>query len=83
MKEYGTIVPIKEIVEIARKKNIPVLVDGCQSAPHIKIDVKDLDCDFYAISCHKVYGPTGVGILYAKKKMVRKITTLYWWRRND
>ena len=64
----GTIVPVKEIVEIARKKNIPVLVDGCQSAPHIKIDVKDLDCDFYAISCHKVYGPTGVGILYAKKK---------------
>ena len=64
----GTIVPIKEIVEIARKKNIPVLVDGCQSAPHIKIDVKDLDCDFYAISGHKVYGPTGVGILYAKKK---------------
>ena len=63
----GTIVPIKEIVEIARKKNIPVLVDGCQSAPHIKIDVKDLDCDFYAISGHKVYGPTGVGILYAKK----------------
>ena len=50
----GTIVPIKEIVEIARKKNIPVLVDGCQSAPHIAIDVKDLDCDFYAISCHKV-----------------------------
>ena len=64
----GTIVPIKEIIEIAKKKNIPVLVDGCQSAPHIKIDVKDLDCDFYAISCHKVYGPTGVGILYAKKK---------------
>ena len=65
----GTIVPVKEIIEIARKKNIPVLVDGCQSAPHIKIDVKDLDCDFYVISCHKVYGPTGVGILYAKKKM--------------
>ena len=64
----GTIVPIKEIVEIAHKKNIPVLVDGCQSAPHIKIDVRDLNCDFYAISCHKVYGPTGVGILYAKKK---------------
>ncbi len=63
----GTIVPVKEIIDIAHKKNIPVLVDGCQSAPHIKIDVKDLDCDFYAISCHKVYGPTGVGILYAKK----------------
>ena len=69
----GTIVPIKEIVEIARRKNIPVLVDGCQSAPHIKIDVKDLDCDFYAISCHKVYGPTGVGILYAKKKWLEKL----------
>ena len=69
----GTIVPIKEIVDIARKKNIPVLVDGCQSAPHIKIDVKDLDCDFYAISCHKVYGPTGVGILYAKKKWLESL----------
>ena len=69
----GTIVPVKEIIEIAKKKNIPVLVDGCQSAPHIKIDVKDLDCDFYAISCHKVYGPTGVGILYAKKKWLEKL----------
>ena len=69
----GTIVPIKEIVEIAKKKNIPVLVDGCQSAPHIKIDVKDLDCDFYAISGHKVYGPTGVGILYAKKKWLENL----------
>ena len=63
----GTIVPVKDIIEIAKNKNIPVLIDGCQSAPHIKIDVKDLDCDFYAISGHKVYGPTGVGILYAKK----------------
>ena len=69
----GTIVPIKEIVDLARKKNIPVLVDGCQSAPHIKIDVQDLDCDFYAISCHKVYGPTGVGILYAKKKWLEQL----------
>jgi len=69
----GTIVPVKEIIDIAHKKNIPVLVDGCQSAPHIKIDVKDLDCDFYAISCHKVYGPTGVGILYAKKKWLEKL----------
>lgn len=69
----GTIVPIKEIVQIARKKNIPVLVDGCQSAPHIKIDVKDLDCDFFAFSAHKVYGPTGVGLLYAKKKWLEKL----------
>ena len=69
----GTIVPVKEIVDIAHKKNIPVLVDGCQSAPHIKIDVKDLDCDFYAISCHKVYGPTGLGVLYAKKEWLEKL----------
>ena len=69
----GTIVPLKDIIEIAHKKNIPVLVDGCQSAPHIKIDVQDLDCDFYAISCHKVYGPTGVGILYGKKKWLEQL----------
>jgi cysteine desulfurase/selenocysteine lyase len=69
----GTIVPVKEIIEIAHKKNVPVLVDGCQSAPHIKIDVQDLDCDFYAISAHKVYGPTGVGILYAKKKWLEEL----------
>jgi len=69
----GTIVPIKEIVEIAHKKNIPVLVDGCQAVPHIKVDVTDLDCDFYAFSGHKVYGPTGVGILYAKKKWLERL----------
>jgi len=69
----GTIVPVKEIIDLAHKKKIPVLIDGCQSAPHIKIDVKDLDCDFYAISCHKVYGPTGVGVLYAKKKWLEKL----------
>ena len=69
----GTIVPVKEIIDIAHKKNIPVLVDGCQSAPHLKIDVKDLDCDFYAISGHKVYGPTGEGILYAKKKWLEQL----------
>ena len=59
--------PIKEITSLAHSKNIPVLVDGCQSAPHLKLDMQDLDCDFYAISCHKMYGPTGLGILYAKK----------------
>ena len=69
----GTIVPVKEIVEIARKKNIPVLVDGCQSVPHINVDVSDLDCDFYAFSGHKLYGPTGVGILYAKRKWLEKL----------
>jgi len=63
----GTIVPIKEIVEIAHKKNIPVLVDGCQAVPHIKVDVTDLDCDFYAFSGHKVYGPTGLEFYMQKK----------------
>jgi len=64
----GAIMPIKKIVDLARQKKIPVLVDGCQGAPHIKIDMQELGCDFYAISCHKMYGPTGVGILYARKK---------------
>tara|TARA_B100000029_G_scaffold291080_1_gene284673 strand:- start:317 stop:1537 length:1221 start_codon:yes stop_codon:yes gene_type:complete len=69
----GTIVPVKEIVEIAHKKNIPVLIDGCQGAPHIKIDVQDIDCDFYVMSAHKIYGPTGVGILYGKKKWLENL----------
>ena len=64
----GAIIPIKKIVEVAKSKNIPVLVDGTQGAPHLKIDMQDLDCDFYAISCHKMYGPNGLGILYIKKK---------------
>ena len=69
----GTIVPIKEIIQLAHSKNIPVLVDGCQAAPHLKLDMQDLDCDFYAISCHKMYGPTGLGILYAKKKWLEQL----------
>ena len=64
----GAILPIKEIVELAHSKNIPVLVDGCQGAPHLKLDMQELDCDFYAISGHKMYGPTGIWVLYAKKK---------------
>ena len=64
----GAIMPIKKIVDLAKEKKIPVLIDGCQGAPHMKLDMQDLGCDFYAISCHKMYGPTGLGILYAKKK---------------
>ena len=64
----GAITPIKKIVDLAKSKNIPVLIDGCQGAPHFKLDMQELGCDFYAISCHKMYGPTGLGILYAKKK---------------
>ena len=63
----GAILPIKKIVDLAKEKKIPVLVDGTQGAPHLKIDIQELDCDFYAISCHKMYGPNGLGILYAKK----------------
>jgi len=64
----GAIMPIKKITGLAKEKNIPVLVDGSQGAPHLQIDMQDLGCDFYAISCHKMYGPNGLGILYAKKK---------------
>ncbi len=69
----GAILPIKEIIQLAHSKNIPVLVDGCQGAPHLKLDMQDLDCDFYAISCHKMYGPTGLGVLYAKKKWLEEL----------
>ena len=69
----GAILPIKEITELAHSKKIAVLVDGCQGAPHLKLDMQDLGCDFYAISCHKMYGPTGLGILYAKKKWLEEL----------
>ncbi len=64
----GTINPVKEIIKIAHSKNIPVLIDGAQAVPHSAVDVQDLDADFYAFSGHKMYGPTGVGILYGKEK---------------
>ena len=64
----GAVMPIKKIVDIAKEKNIPVLVDGTQGAPHMQIDMQDLGCDFYVISCHKMYGPNGLGVLYSKKK---------------
>jgi cysteine desulfurase / selenocysteine lyase len=62
----GTLVPIKEVVRIAHARGIPVLVDGAQGAVHLTVDVRDLDCDFYAFTGHKLYGPTGIGALYAK-----------------
>ena len=62
----GTLVPIKEVVRLAHARGIPVLVDGAQGAVHLPVDVQDLDCDFYAFTGHKVYGPTGIGALYAK-----------------
>ncbi|ERF85218.1 MAG: SufS family cysteine desulfurase [Bradyrhizobium sp. DFCI-1] len=62
----GTLVPVKEVVRLAHARGVPVLVDGAQGAVHLPIDVQDLDCDFYAFTGHKVYGPTGIGALYAK-----------------
>ncbi|MCK6541826.1 cysteine desulfurase [bacterium] len=64
----GTINPVKEMIALAHAKNIPVIIDGAQAVQHMPVDVKDLDCDFYAFSGHKMFGPTGVGILYGKKK---------------
>ncbi len=66
----GTINPVKEIVTLAHAHGIPVLVDGAQAAPHLKVDVQALDCDFYAFSGHKLYGPTGIGVLYGKRKLL-------------
>jgi len=64
----GTVVPIREVVRIAHARGIPVLVDGAQAAVHLPLDVQDLDCDFYAFTGHKTYGPSGIGVLYAKRK---------------
>ncbi len=64
----GTVVPVKQVVKLAHDRGIPVLLDGAQGAVHMPVDVQDLDCDFYAFTGHKVYGPTGIGVLYAKKK---------------
>ena len=69
----GTVNPVKEMVRIAHDKGIPVLVDGAQSVPHMQVDMQDLDCDFFAFSGHKVYGPTGVGVLYGKEAWLEKL----------
>lgn len=69
----GTINPVKEIIELAHAKNIPVLIDGAQAVPHTEVDVQALDCDFYVFSGHKLFGPTGVGILYGKEKWLNEL----------
>jgi cysteine desulfurase/selenocysteine lyase len=69
----GTINSIQEIIRQAHLKNVPVLIDGAQGAPHFKIDVQELDCDFYAFSGHKIYGPTGIGVLYGKRAWLDKM----------
>ena len=69
----GTINPIKELIDIAHKYNVPILIDAAQSVQHAKVDVQELDCDFLVFSSHKVYGPTGVGVLYGKEKWLNEL----------
>lgn len=69
----GTVNPVKEMVEIAHSHGVPVLVDGAQASPHIRPDMQDLGCDFYVFSSHKMYGPTGVGILYGRKELLESM----------
>jgi len=69
----GTVNPVDQIISFAHKKNVPVLIDGAQSTPHIKVDVQAMDCDFLVFSGHKVYGPTGVGVLYGKRKWLEQM----------
>ncbi len=69
----GTINPVKEMIEIAHTHGVPVLIDGAQSTPHMAVDVQQLDCDFFAFSGHKMYGPTGVGVLYGREKWLDRL----------
>lgn len=69
----GTINPVREIIRIAHEHGVPTLIDGAQSTPHFAVDVQDMDCDFYAFSGHKIYGPTGVGVLYGKERWLEKM----------
>ena len=69
----GTVVPLKEVVRIAHERGIPVLADGAQAAVHLPVDVQDLDVDFYAFTGHKLYGPTGIGVLYGKKERLERM----------
>ena len=69
----GTVNPVREMIRTAHSHGVPVMVDGAQASPHMRIDVRDLDCDFYAFSSHKMYGPSGVGVLYGRKKLLEEM----------
>ena len=69
----GTVNPVNEIIRIAHDHGVPVMIDGAQSAPHFKVDVQAMDCDFFAFSGHKMYGPTGVGVLYGKERWLEQL----------
>ena len=69
----GTINPVRQIIELAHQWKVPVLIDGAQAVPHMKVDVRELDCEFYAFSSHKMYGPTGTGVLYGKARLLEEM----------
>ena len=69
----GTVVPVKEVTKIAHARGIPVLIDGAQAVPHMAVDVRALGCDFYAFSGHKMCGPTGIGVLYAREELLERM----------
>lgn len=69
----GTVNPVKQMIDIAHRHDVPVLVDGAQAAPHLALDMQEMDCDFYALSSHKMYGPTGVGVLYGKRRWLEQL----------
>lgn len=79
----GTIIPVEEMISMAKEKGALVLLDGAQSAPHVSVDMQALDCDFFCFSAHKIYGPTGIGVLYGKKSTFTKNASLPKWWRDD
>ncbi len=79
----GTINPVKKIIDKAHSFKVPVLLDGAQAIQHLKVDVQELNCDFFAFSGHKIYGPTGIGVLYGKKSLLEAMPPLYGRRRYD
>ena len=79
----GTVNPVKEMIATAHKFGVPVLVDGAQAVPHFPVDVQDLDADFYTFSGHKMFAPTGSGVLYGKKEWLDKMPPYQTRRRDD
>ena len=69
----GTINPVRELIDIAHQNNVPIMIDGAQSTPHMRVDMQEMDCDFFAFSAHKMYGPTGIGVLYGKEEWLEKL----------
>ncbi len=69
----GTILPVKELIAVAHARGARVLLDGAQAVPHARVDMRELDCDFYAFSSHKLYGPTGIGVLYGREQLLSEM----------